>query len=141
MRLEDVSFAWRGRAAFRLDVPEFRVGQGERLLLLGPSGSGKSTLLSLVCGIVTPDAGLVEVDGVALGTLSSGARDRFRAERIGIIFQMFNLLPYASPLDNVLLGLRFAPGRRARLGARAREEALRLTGALGLEEEVVAHAL
>ncbi|MEM8751716.1 MAG: ATP-binding cassette domain-containing protein [Pseudomonadota bacterium] len=132
LRLENVRFAWGGARPFRLEVDGFALAEGERALLLGASGSGKSTLLSLVCGVVSPDEGTVEVAGVALSALSRRRRDRFRAERIGVIFQQFNLLPYASPLDNVLLALRFAPERRARV-ADPRAEALRLAGALGLE--------
>ncbi len=107
--------------------------------MLGESGSGKSTLLSLICGVTTPERGVVEIDGVDLARQSSGARDRFRANRIGVIFQQFNLLPYATPLDNVLLALRFAPARKERI-VDPRAEALRLTGALGLPDALVLHS-
>ncbi|WP_226778909.1 ABC transporter ATP-binding protein, partial [Oceaniglobus trochenteri] len=103
----------------------------------GASGSGKSTLLSLVCGIVAADRGRVSVDGTDLGARRAGARDRFRAERIGVIFQQFNLLPYARVADNILLPLRFAPDRRARAGDAA-SEAARLCTALGLPGDVLA---
>ena len=79
------------------------------------------------------------VTGQDLGALSGGRLDRFRAERIGVIFQMFNLLPYASGLDNVLLPLRFAPGRRRRVAA-PQAEALRLLGGLGLPESLMRRA-
>ena len=107
------------------------------MLLLGASGSGKSTLLSLICGIVAPASGRIAVDGTDVAALSAPARDRFRAERFGIIFQQFNLLPYMTPLDNVLLGLRFAPARRARAGD-ARAAALGLGAALGLDAPAMA---
>ncbi|WP_372802514.1 ABC transporter ATP-binding protein [Paracoccus seriniphilus] len=135
--LTDVTFAWPGRGGFSLACPSFTVDQGESVLLLGASGSGKSTFLSLVCGIVAADRGNVVVDGTDLGALRSGARDRFRAERIGVIFQQFNLLPYARVADNILLPLRFAPERRARAGD-ARDEAARLCAALGLPGDVLA---
>jgi len=135
--LADARFAWgRRESAFRLDIPRFRVGRGERVLLVGPSGSGKSTLLNLVCGTLTADEGRVAVLGEDLGRLSGRARDRFRAEHIGVVFQMFNLLPYLSILDNVLLPLSFAPTRRRRAEAGeggAAGEARRLVGALGLD--------
>jgi len=135
--LADVMFDWpAGR--FGLSVDAFRVRRGESVLLVGQSGSGKSTLLSLICGINVPAAGTVCVEGTDLGTLSGSRRDRFRADTIGIIFQMFNLLPYASGLDNVLVPLRFAPARRRRC-ADARAEALRLTAALGLTQAQVAY--
>ena len=135
--VEDLSYSWSGRSSFTLDLPHLEVRRAEKVFLFGPSGSGKSTLLSLVCGIVRPDRGRVAVGGVDLATMRSGRRDRFRAEETGIVFQMFNLLPYASALDNVLLALAFAPRRRQRVRGRERAEALRLTGALGLPESLV----
>ncbi|MFD2249417.1 putative ABC transport system ATP-binding protein [Pseudochelatococcus lubricantis] len=134
--LEDVRFRWPGRASFSLNVPRFAVNGGETVLLLGESGSGKSTLLSLICGIVVAEAGSVRVCGTDLASLAPGARDRFRAEQIGVIFQQFNLLPYATVRDNILLPLRFAPGRRARAGD-AGAEAARLCAALGLAAELL----
>ncbi|PWR04311.1 methionine ABC transporter ATP-binding protein [Meridianimarinicoccus roseus] len=142
LTLSDVRFTWPGRGGFTLSCPDFRLAQGERLLLLGPSGSGKSTFLSLACGIVTADAGKVSVGGTDLGALRSGARDGFRAEHFGLIFQQFNLLPYASVADNILLPLRFAPARRARAtnagAGGARAEAARLCAALTLPDGVMA---
>jgi ABC-type ATPase involved in cell division len=95
LALHDVRFRWPGRTSFGLTVPAFGLDPGESVLLIGESGSGKSTLLSLICGIVTADAGRVAVEGIDISTLRPGVRDRFRAERIGVIFQQFNLLPYA----------------------------------------------
>lgn len=142
IRLEGVAYGWPGRAGFRLEVPAFRLEAGERALLLGPSGSGKSTLLALIAGVAAAERGTVEVAGTDLARLSPAARDRFRAERIGVVFQQFNLLPYATPLDNILLPLTFAPARRRRIGDRAarRAEALRLAAALGLPEPLVTRA-
>ncbi|MBE1282209.1 MAG: ATP-binding cassette domain-containing protein [Rhodobacteraceae bacterium] len=133
--LKDVAFAWP-RGDFRLDIDRFEVSAGERVLLLGESGSGKSTLLSLICGILLPASGLVQVAGQDLSKLSPSQRDRYRADRIGVIFQMFNLLPYASALDNILLPLRFSPARRARCSDQ-KKDALALTTALGLPESLV----
>ena len=105
------------------------------MLLIGPSGAGKSTFLSLLCGILVPQSGRLDVLGTDSGRLSNAARDHFRAEHFGIIFQMFNLLPYGSILDNVLLPLNFAKKRRARASQNGpiESEALRLLKALGLE--------
>lgn len=136
LSLKDVRFRWPGRASFDLDVPELALRAGEKLLLLGESGSGKSTLLSLICGILPAQAGRIAVAGTELAGLRPGARDRFRAEQIGIIFQQFNLLPYGRVAENILLPLRFAPERRGRAGGRA--EAARLCAALGLPEDVLA---
>ncbi len=136
LALEDVRFCWPGRKSFGLTIPEFQIAPGERVLLLGESGSGKSTLLSLICGIVTAISGRVTVAGTDLAKLRPGARDRFRAERIGLIFQQFNLLPYARVVDNILLPLRFAPERRKRAGD-VRSEAARLCAELGLPDDVL----
>ncbi|UUX49778.1 ABC transporter ATP-binding protein [Nisaea acidiphila] len=111
--LSNIAFTWT-ETGYRIAVDRFDVRRAERVLLLGRSGGGKSTLLGLICGISTPSAGRVEILGTDLATLSAGRRDRFRAEHIGVIFQMFNLLPYASARENVRLGLAFAPGRTAR---------------------------
>ncbi len=137
--MRNVSFTWPGSRRFALSIAAFTLARGERVLLLGPSGSGKSTFLSLLAGIVVPDRGIVSVLGTDLGALSSSARDRFRAEHFGIIFQQFNLLPYASVLDNVLLPLAFAPQRRARASKDGTEieTARRLLGQLGLDAALI----
>lgn len=133
--LDKVRFQWPGERGFRIDVASFTVARAERLLLLGESGAGKSTLLSLVCGVTVPQAGKIEVLGEDITRMGATARDRFRAEHFGIVFQMFNLLPYASATDNVLLPLGFAAGRRRRATARrsAPQEAGRLLSALGID--------
>ncbi|MFZ5964242.1 ABC transporter ATP-binding protein [Thalassococcus sp. BH17M4-6] len=131
-----MAYRWPGQAGFALGVPALAVAAGESVLLLGESGSGKSTLLSLICGTILPDSGTVRVAGTDLATLSGGARDRFRAERIGVIFQQFNLLPFGTVADNILLPLLFAPDRRARAGDAA-AAAADLCTALGLPTGVM----
>jgi putative ABC transport system ATP-binding protein len=135
IRISGVEFAWPGKGAFALAVKDFALPARERVLLIGPSGSGKSTFLSLLCGILAPHSGRIEILGQDLTRLGAAARDAFRAEHFGIIFQMFNLLPYGSVIDNVLLPLSFAPERRRRATAKvsAEEEAQRLLARLGLE--------
>jgi len=135
VRMSGVRFRWRGARAFSLAIDDFALRAKERVLLVGPSGAGKSTFLSLLCGIVTPLAGRLEMLGTDTARLSSAARDHFRAEHFGIVFQMFNLLPYGSILDNVLLPLSFARKRRARAGQNGsiEAEARRLLSSLGLD--------
>jgi putative ABC transport system ATP-binding protein len=135
IRMSDVRFAWPGRNAFSLTVDAFALPAARRILLIGPSGSGKSTFLSLLCGIVAPQSGQIEILGTEITELPPSARDGFRAEHFGIIFQIFNLLPYGTVIDNVLLPLSFAPNRRRRATAKgaAEEEAVRLLKRLGLE--------
>lgn len=137
--LQDVRFQWPGRSGFALSIDAFGVAAGETVLLLGESGSGKSTLLSLICGTVLAQAGHVRVAGTDLSDLGNGARDQFRAEQIGMVFQQFNLLPFGSVLDNILLPLQFAPERRARVRD-PQGEAMRLCKALGLPDVLSAKA-
>jgi len=110
------------RAVTVLDVRLLEIAAGSSTGLSGPSGSGKTTLLNIITGILTPTAGAVRVDGVDLASLSAAERDRFRAERIGYIFQAFNLIPPLTALENVLLPMGFAsriPKRQRR--SRAQE--------------------
>lgn len=133
--MSGVHFAWPGRNPFSLSIDTFSLPRGRRILLIGPSGSGKSTFLSLLCGIVVPQKGCIEVIGRNLSELTSAQRDTFRAEHFGIIFQMFNLLPYGSVIDNVLLPLHFATARRERVAGNRplSDEAARLLKSLGLD--------
>ncbi|MCE2460791.1 MAG: ABC transporter ATP-binding protein [Pseudomonadales bacterium] len=134
IRLADVEFAYAGGARV-VEIAELEVAQGERLFVEGPSGSGKSTLLCLVAGILTPTGGTVDVLGESVSALGAAARDRFRAEKIGFVFQMFNLLPYLSLIDNVVLPCHFSRARAAlALGnsGSLRDEAVRLLERLGL---------
>jgi putative ABC transport system ATP-binding protein len=134
-----VRFSWRGRIPFQIEIDAFVLNRGERVLLLGPSGSGKSTLLSLLAGISTPDAGRITVLGQDLAGLRAAARDRFRADHFGIIFQMFNLLPYGSLIDNVTLPLNFSRIRRARVeaGSGIEKTAVLLLETLGIDGEMI----
>jgi putative ABC transport system ATP-binding protein len=95
-----------GRAVLALNNVTLRIGQAERVAVMGPSGSGKSTLLNLVCGLDEPTSGSVKVEGVELAGLTDDARTRLRREKIGMIFQTFNLLPTLTALENVALPLR-----------------------------------
>jgi ABC-type lipoprotein export system ATPase subunit len=95
-----------------LDIPAFSVASGEQMVLVGKSGSGKTTLLHVIAGITRPDSGQVLIDGIDIVPLSEGGVDRVRADRLGYVFQTFNLLPGFSAYENVLLGMTFARGRK-----------------------------
>lgn len=101
-----------------LDIPEFHVAPGEQVVLVGRSGCGKTTLLHVISGITRPDSGRVRVDGWEITLFTEAECDRFRAERIGYVFQTFNLLPGFTALENVLLSMRFARGRPDKARAR-----------------------
>ncbi len=134
IEIEQLAFAWK-QGPQVLDVPVFRVDAGERVFLRGPSGSGKSTLLGLIAGVLAPQSGTIRVLGEDMRALSPSKRDRLRADHVGVIFQMFNLVPYLSVTGNVLLPLRFSPARRKAAGRDAEGEARRLLARLGLVDE------
>ncbi len=137
VRLTDVRFAWPGQARPCLDIGEFTIAAGESVFVHGESGSGKSTLLALLGGVLLPQAGSVNILGTELTRLSAAARDRFRADHAGFVFQQFNLIPYLSVQDNVLLPCRFSARRRGRALSRSATlatEARRLLAELDLEE-------
>ena len=101
-----------GRPLPILDVPRFSIQRGEQVVLLGPSGCGKTTLLHVIAGISRADQGRIVLDGTEISRYSEGGRDRIRAEKLGYVFQTFNLLPGFSALENVLLGMSFARGKK-----------------------------
>src|SRR5262245_48750061 len=95
-----------------LDIPSFSVADSEQMVLVGKSGSGKTTLLHVIAGITRADRGEIVIDGINLASLSEAGMDKVRAAKIGYVFQTFNLLPGFSALENVLLGMTFARGRK-----------------------------
>lgn len=131
-------FGWPGAHRPCIDIERFEVAAGEAVFLHGPSGCGKSTLLSLLAGVLIADAGQVRLLGHDWAALSGAARDRTRVAHVGYIFQQFNLLPYLSVLDNVLLPCRFS-GRRMAQAARdgsAPAQARELLDRMGLERSL-----
>jgi putative ABC transport system ATP-binding protein len=137
LEIEGLRFGWPGKPAL-IDIAQFAVDGGERVFLHGPSGTGKSTLLNLVAGTLAPQAGSIRLAGEAITGRSERHRDRLRADHIGFVFQMFNLLPYLSVLDNVMLPCRFSARRRERAIARdgsLQHAARRLLSSLGLAAE------
>ncbi len=131
-------FTWPGASAPTIDIERFEVRAGEAVFLHGPSGCGKSTLLSLLAGVLLADTGSVTLLAQDWATLSGAARDRARVAHVGYIFQQFNLLPYLSVRDNVLLPCRFSARREAQ-AARAgssRDEAEYLLAQMGLPREL-----
>jgi putative ABC transport system ATP-binding protein len=136
LAIDQMRFSWSRAHSPCLDIPRFHVQAGERIFLFGPSGSGKSTLLGLLGGVLTPDSGSVRVLGQDFAATRASARDRFRVDHIGFIFQQFNLIPHLSVLDNVMLPCRFSARRRSRAtagGNTVQAEAARLLGGLGLD--------
>lgn len=116
IELQALQYRWRGQAQNTLSIEQLTLEQGQHLFIRGPSGSGKTTLLNLLAGILLPTQGQLNILNQPLAHLSQAARDRFRADHLGIIFQQFNLLPHLSILDNVQLPCHFSARRRQRAG-------------------------
>ncbi|MFV0431015.1 MAG: ATP-binding cassette domain-containing protein [Alphaproteobacteria bacterium] len=108
--LGDIAYKLSEKNIFRL--PALTIEEGQHSLILGPSGCGKSTLLNLISGAISPNAGIIEILGHQLNRLSSYKKDAFRAEHMGIIFQQFNLLPFADVYTNISLGVQFSKERK-----------------------------
>ncbi len=122
VRLESVSKSY-GVGPARLDLlrsVDLALSRGQTASLLGRSGSGKSTLLSLIAGLTRPDAGRIWIDGQSTERMGEATRAALRADRIGIVLQSDNLIPFLSALENVELAMGFASRGRRRT-ARARD--------------------
>ena len=108
IKVENVTFAYR-IGGFRIDIPQLDISAGEKVAVIGPSGQGKTTLLHLLSGVLVPSAGRVVVDGIEVSRLSREDRQDYRALRLGMVFQEFELIEYLDVIDNVLLPYRISP--------------------------------
>lgn len=142
--LSQLRFAWPGQPAL-LSVDRLEIAQGEMVLLHGPSGCGKTTLLGLITGVLTASAGDIRVLGADFAAMSARSRDALRGEQMGVIFQQFNLLPFLSVAQNVLLPLQLFDRRLSAATASLpdgtlqspEQEAERLLSALGLGADLL----
>ncbi|MEY2443180.1 MAG: putative transport system ATP-binding protein [bacterium] len=107
------------------------LARGETASLVGVSGSGKTTLMSLLAGLMAPESGEVVIDGHALSAMDDAGRARLRAQRIGVVLQSGNLIPFLSAVENVELAMEFAEGGRRADGER---RARQLLAEVGLTE-------
>ena len=135
IKIDSVRFYWSKKSNFKIFVPNLEIKKGEKVLLLGESGSGKTTLLSLMCGFLNPLSGNISINGNTINQLSSKTRDEYRAYNIGIIFQQFNLLPYANVVDNVLLPLYFSKVRSNNVSNK-KEKVIELFKQLRLPDDI-----
>lgn len=133
--VRDLKFRWKQSLPFTINIKELTVFKGEKVFIYGPSGSGKTTLLGLFGGVLSPTSGTLRITDQDLHLLSEGARDQFRADHIGFIFQQFNLIPYLDVLENVLLPLKFS-----KLKGRSTPDSLkRAQTLLGMLEIPISH--
>ena len=114
-----------------LESVDLEVRRGESVAILGASGSGKSTLLGLLAGLDTPSAGSIQIDGVELGDLDEDRRAELRGREMGFVFQSFQLLPFLTALENVMLPLELAGRQDARAVAQTVLARVGLEGRLG----------
>ena len=135
--LDGLGFSWTKGQDPLLEIDHLEIEPGEKVFIEGPSGSGKSTLLNLLAGVLVPQQGQVRILEQEMTTTSSADRDRFRADHIGVIFQMFNLIPYLTIAENVTLPCRFSTRKLKNTNERSggpTQEATRLLSALNLAE-------
>lgn len=132
IELSDVRFSYRKDREI-LRIKQLEIPAGERVFVFGPSGSGKTTLLGLLAGVINATSGAVNILGQNLKAMSPAQRDAFRASHVGYIFQLFNLIPYLSVLDNITLPCRLSQERFRRLnGVPMQESARRIAEHLGI---------
>ncbi|QDK37038.1 ABC transporter ATP-binding protein [Bdellovibrio sp. NC01] len=133
IEIKDLHFTYDGQSKPTLAIPDFSVSKGEELFLYGPSGTGKTTLLECLAGVLKPTSGSLKILGQEMTSMSSAARDAFRAQHMGYVFQSFNLIPYLSVRENIELPLHLSAARKARLGSVDTEMVIRaLCGNLGI---------
>lgn len=136
INIENLTFRYSA-TSFGLRVPEFSLQDNERVAIVGPSGSGKTTLLNLIAGILSPDAGKIDVAGTDVANLSEVQRRQFRASTIGFVFQDFALLDYLSARQNILYPYRITPAHT--LDTAARDRAEQLAAACGIGDKLDRH--
>ena len=135
IKIDSLRFHWSKKSSFKIYISGFTVKRGEKILLLGESGSGKTTLLSLIAGFLDPLSGEININGKSINSLTSSKKDKFRADNFGIIFQQFNLLPYANIIDNIILPLYFSKRRSAHIKRRT-DVAMSLCRRLKLPDDI-----
>lgn len=136
IKLSNLVFSWPGQTQATLDIHHLDIQPGEKLFIQGPSGSGKTSLLNLIGAVTAPTSGSIHVLDQNLGELKGSSRDQFRADHVGFIFQQFNLVPYLSMIENILLPCHFSLIRKRRAAAEVNlvDQAMKLLSHLRLND-------
>ena len=137
IELKDLTFRWPQRNESIINIEHFSLAHGEKLFVSGASGSGKSTLLGLLSGIIKPSSGSIHILQTQFSTLNGPQSDQFRADHIGYIFQQFNLIPYLSVIENVLLPSLFSNRRKQQLQPDPQAQAIELLAKLKLPKDCI----
>ncbi len=140
--IQNLRFRWPGNSVDTLSIEMLNIKAGEKVFIRGASGAGKTTLLNLLSGVAEANSGLISVLGHEIKRLRPAARDHFRAQHIGYIFQAFNLIPYLTMVQNVALACHFSKERKQRVLKRATSldaEIHRLLDHLELNDERLLH--
>lgn len=114
IEIEQLKFSYQKNENI-LNIPHLKISEGEKVFIYGPSGSGKSTLLNLMSAVISPTSGTIKILGKNLSSLGNTGRDHLRGNHIGYIFQSFNLIPYLSIYENILLPLKSSKVRASRV--------------------------
>jgi putative ABC transport system ATP-binding protein len=135
IQIKNLIYSWSPDHDPILKISQLNIIQGEVVYLYGPSGSGKTTLLNLVAGVLEPQSGDIVILDQSLKAMKAQERDQFRGQEKGFVFQLFNLIPYLSVLENILLPIQFSPHKLQKIHDKKttpKDEAYRLLKELGL---------
>lgn len=131
IEVKDLKFTYSPKQPDILNIPYFSMKKGEKVFLYGPSGCGKTTFLESIAGVISPQSGRLKISGNELVGIAPGKRDKLRADHIGYIFQNFNLIPYLSVFENIVLPLQFSESKRKKV-PNVFESATQIAQALGI---------
>ena len=133
IQISNLQFSYASAGGFRMHIPRLDIAAGECVAIVGPSGSGKTTLLNLMAGTFVPRSGEINVAGQRLDNMSDAARRRFRIDRVGQVFQAFELLDYLTVSENSLLPRLIDSESRKNSGSQQRIQSL--LSSVGLQDK------
>ncbi len=142
IQISQLVFRWPGSHNDLLSIPKLTIEQGAKIFIHGASGSGKSTLLNLLTGVLTPTQGSISILDQSISHTKKAQLDSFRANHFGIIFQQFNLIPYLTVMENIMLPLSFSKHRLSKAQeykSDIHHQAMEILESLGLDEHNISN--